>query len=129
MAYAVSVDNSSKTIIVKGTGRGTTAQTIALIAELGDTLARHDGYNLLYDSRELEIDSTPADMLKVADALFKYKVRFGYFAVVVPPSREMLGKVFAALANDRNVRVNVFDDLAEAWRWIAGRPIEVPPLQ
>jgi hypothetical protein len=128
LAYAVSIDYSSKTILIKGTGHGTTIDTLRLIAELGDTLRRHPYYNVLYDSRELEIDSSPADMMKVASCLFSRNAQFGYFAVVVPPSREMLGRVFAALANDCNVRVNVFQDLAEAWRWIAGRPPEVKPL-
>ncbi len=128
MAYEVFIDYSSKTIIIRGTGQGTTDDTLRLIAGLRDTLRRHPAYNVLYDSRLLEIASSPADMMKVASALFHQDTEFGYFAVVVPPSREMLGRVFAALANDCNVRVNVFEDLAEAWRWIAGRPIEAGPL-
>jgi hypothetical protein len=118
LSYTVSVDTDSQTIVIKGAGSGSTTNTLQLITDVTDTLRQNPGYNLLYDSLELTIDSSPSDMVKVATALFQNAVRIPRMAVVVPPVRVALAHVFAALANDNNVRANVFTDLNEAWHWL-----------
>jgi hypothetical protein len=119
LSYTVTVDKHSQTIVIKGAGTGSTTNTLQLITDVADTLGQHPGYNMLYDSLELEIDSSPSDMVKVATALFQTAVRIPRMAVVVPPTRVALAHVFAALANDNKVRANVFTDLNEAWHWLA----------
>jgi hypothetical protein len=119
LSYTVSVVTDSRTIVIKGAGTGSTTNTLQLITDVADMFEQHPGYNMLYDSLELEIDSSPSDMVKVATALFQTTARIPRMAVVVPPARVALAHVFAALANDNNVRASVFTDLNEAWHWLA----------
>jgi len=128
VAYEISIDKTARTIVITGRGSGTTEQTIAMIAGLAETLRTHANYNVLYDSLQLDIDSSPADMMKVAAALFQIEgVKIPRMAVVVPPVRVALARVFTALANDHDVRANVFSDVAEAMRWLtAPRPGSAP---
>ena len=71
MPYQVRVEKSTRTIVITGTGSGTTADTLDLIASQRDTFRENSGYNLIYDSSAMQIDSNPADMVKVADELFE----------------------------------------------------------
>ena len=120
MPYHVVVDETTRTIVIKGTGRGTTADTLQLITEHQQTFRDHIGFNVLYDSSDLQIDSSPADMLKVAQALFQDpEIRFGKFAVVVPESRAELARMFTALAHPHGVQANVFTHGADALSWLA----------
>lgn len=120
MPYQVSIEQPIRTIVIIGTGSGTTADTLQLIEDVLDTLKQHPDYNLLYDSRQLDINSSPADMMRVAAALFGGAgIRIRRMAVVVPAVRIPLARVFTALANDHQVRANVFSDPSEAYRWLA----------
>lgn len=121
MPYQVTVEHDARTIAVRGFGQGTTADTLELIAGLQETLQACPGYNFLYDSRDLEIASSPQDMMKVAEALFGSKSHgFGKFAIVVPQSRMTLARIFTALAHPFGVRANVFSDIRDAHEWLGG---------
>lgn len=120
MPYAVSLDDATRTVVLKGFGQGTTADTLQLIADVESTLQQHPGYHVLYDALQLEIESSPQDMMRVASALFGLPgVTWGRFAVAVPTKREQLARVFAALAHDNGVTADVFDNVPEARRWIS----------
>jgi hypothetical protein len=115
----VQIDTTSRTIVITGTGSGTTADTLALIASQQPNFIEHPGYNLLYDSSAMSIDSSPADMITVANALFDGGTRsFGRIAVVVPHSREALARIFTALAHPHGINANVFSDAEDARRWL-----------
>lgn len=119
MPYDVQIDHSKRIIIVTGSGAGTTADTLRLIDELQDTFHACVGYNLLYDSTQLEIESSPADMLKVAEALFdRTHASFRKFAMVVPPQRVQLARIFSALAHPHGVSANVFTSASDARTWL-----------
>ena len=119
MPYSVVIDQTLRAILIKGTGTGTTADTIELIRSLRDTFSEHVGFNLLYDSSDLDIDSNPADMMKVAKSLFEEShAVIGRMAVVVPEKREELARIFSALAHPYAVDVNVFTHAADARIWL-----------
>jgi hypothetical protein len=119
--YQVSVEHDARTIAVRGYGKGTTADTLELIAGVQDTLRDCPGYNFLYDSRELDIASSAQDMMKVAEALFgSRRVDFGRFAIVVPESRIGLARIFTALAYPFGIHANVFGDMRDAREWLGG---------
>ena len=122
MPYEWNVDHDACTIRVHGHGQGATADTLALITRMSDVLAECEGYDVLYDSRELQIDSTPGDVLRIAEEIFGPGRRFRRFAIVVPPARVPLARIFAALADPHGVVANVFDDVETALEWLAARP-------
>lgn len=117
--YDVTVDEQARLIVVKGTGRGTTEEALQLIADQQQRFARYRGYDFLYDSSELDIVSSPADMIRVAEALFADgRLRFRKFAIVVPPERAHLARIFTALAHPYDIDANVFTDSADAHAWL-----------
>ncbi len=119
MPYEVNVETKTRTIVITGFGSGTTADTLALIASHASTFRDNSGFNLIYDSSALQIESNSADMMKVATALFEQNGSyFGRIAVVVPESREALARIFAALAHPHGVNTNVFTNVADARRWL-----------
>ena len=123
MPYDVRIEEASRTIVITGTGSGTTADTLALIAGEQQTFRDHPGFNLLYDSSAMTIESSPADMIAVANALFAPNgATFGRIAVVVPHSREALARIFAALAHPHGISANVFSDAVDARRWLGVGP-------
>lgn len=120
-AYAVEVDAVARVIVITGRGRATTEDTVALIARHRQTFRDHAGYGVIYDSAALDIESSAPDMVRVAGALFSEGgSHFGRFAVVVPERRAGLAMMFAALAQTHGIQANVFRDLADARRWVAG---------
>jgi hypothetical protein len=117
--YQVTIDHETRTIAVRGFGVGTTADTMQLIADQQETFRDCPGYNFLYDSSALDIVSSPADMMKIADALFgRSDAAFRKFAIVVPPGRLQLARIFTALADPFGVNANVFEDAGDARRWL-----------
>jgi hypothetical protein len=119
LPYHVQIEDSTRTIVITGTGHGTTADTLDLIAGLRPTLREYRGFNLLYDSSAMDIASNPNDMMRVATALFEEsETAFGRIAVVVPEVREELARIFAALAHPHGVSANVFTHVADARRWL-----------
>ena len=135
--YSWTIDDSTRTVFVRGYGDGITEDTLELIAELGAELRARPGYDFVYDSTALRIASSPADMMRVAKAMFEEGgMRFRRFAIVVPPSRVALARIFAALAHPFGVTANVFADEVTAREWLAERrerasldahPIAEPP--
>ena len=120
MPYDVTVDDAAHIIVVRGYGEGTTADTLRLISDLADTLRRCADYDLIYDSIQLRIQSSPADMVKVANGLFgEAGAVLRRFAIVVPPDRVPLARIFAALADPFGVTADVFCDVASARDWLA----------
>ena len=118
MPYEVTIDAKARTIVITGHGRGSTAETLQLIADQQQTFREHAGFHLLYDSSAMEIDSSAIDMVKVAETLFQAPVSFGRIAVVVPQSRELLARIFAALAHPHGVKADVFSHVTDARRWL-----------
>jgi hypothetical protein len=119
LPYTVFIDEPNRTIAIKGIGRGTTADTLQLIADQAETFREHAGFNLLYDTSELDIESNPTDMMAVAKALFESsETAFGRIAVVVPESREWLARIFTALAHPHGFNANVFTQISDARRWL-----------
>jgi hypothetical protein len=119
LPYEVHVEPATRTIVIRGVGAGTTADTLALITDTQSLFREHTGFNLLYDSSALAIDSNPNDMMKVASALFEHSgALIGRMAVVVPQSREHLARIFAALAHPHGVNVNVFTHEHDARNWL-----------
>lgn len=119
MPYDVIIDHDTRTILVRGTGVGSTAETLSLIASQAETFRTCPGYNFLYDAGELQIASSPADMITVADALFgEASAKFRKFAIVVPESRVQLARIFTALAHPHGVDANVFADVSDARAWL-----------
>lgn len=117
--YRTHVDHDHRTILVVGTGPGTTADTLRLIEGVRETLGECAGYDFLYDAMNLRIESSPADMLVVARALFEEAgARLGRFAIVVPEARVGLARMFTALAHPHGVQADVFTDLREARLWL-----------
>ena len=123
MPYEWRIDHDARTIRVRGFGDGATADTLGLIARLQDSLRECAGYDFLYDSRDLRIESSPADMMRVADGLFgETGAKFRRFAIVVPPARVALARIFAALADPYGVTANVFADVETAQEWLSAHP-------
>jgi hypothetical protein len=121
--YDVRIEELSRTIVITGTGSGTTADTLAEIAAQQQNFRDHPGFNLLYDSSAMTIESSAADMIAVANALFTASgAAFGRIAVVVPHSREALARIFAALAHPHGIDANVFSDALDARRWLGIEP-------
>ena len=119
MPYHVEIEQAARTILVKGTGTGTTADTIELIRGLRSTFHEHAGFNLLYDSSDMDITSNPGDMMQVAKVLFEEgNAVIGRMAVVVPESRGELARIFSALAHPHGVNVNVFTHISDARKWL-----------
>lgn len=119
----MTVDHETRTIAIRGFGKGTTADTLELIEAQRDTFLRCPGYNLLYDSSELDIASSAADMMRVAEALFGSNgTAFARFAIVVPRSRIGLARIFTALAHPFDINANVFDDVRDAREWLGIAP-------
>jgi hypothetical protein len=119
LPYEVRIEKAERTIVIRGFGSGTTAETLALIVSQRDTFRENSGFNLIYDSTSLDIESTPGDMMRVATELFEQNGSyFGRIAVVVPESREALARIFAALAHPHGVNTNVFTNLADARKWL-----------
>ena len=122
MPYDYSVDRDACTIRVLGYGSGTTADALRLIEELQDTLRASEGYDVLYDAVQLQVESSPAAMIQIAKALFgEAGAKFRRFAIVVPPGRVPLARIFAALAHPWGVTANVFGDVESAQEWLAER--------
>ena len=125
MPYTWTVDHGTRTILVRGTGAAMTADTLRLIEEMKDVVRESPDYDFLYNSAALQIQSNAADMVKVANALFRDSgARFRRFAIVVPPSRVALARIFAALAHPFGVSANVFDDEDSAREWLAAKARE-----
>ncbi|HET9441398.1 MAG TPA: STAS/SEC14 domain-containing protein [Longimicrobiales bacterium] len=119
MPYQITVDEKARTIVITGFGTGTTADTLQLIAETRQLFRAHPGFNMLYDSTDLQIDSSPHDIMKVAEALFDpAHAAFGRIAVVVPETREWLGRIFTALAHPHGIAANVFAHVGDARSWL-----------
>jgi hypothetical protein len=119
LPYEVTIDHNTRTIAVRGYGTGTTAETLQLIEDQQDTFRSCTGYNFLYDASELRIESSPADMMKVADALFAQgSAHFRRFAIVVPEGRVALARMFTALADPHGINANVFLYIDDARRWL-----------
>jgi hypothetical protein len=119
LIYTVFIDEPNRTIAIKGAGNATTADTLELISTQQQTFREHAGFNLLYDTTEMEIDSSPADMVAVATALFEQsETAFGRIAVVVPESREGLARIFTALAHPHGFNANVFTHISDARSWL-----------
>ncbi|MGH7464932.1 MAG: STAS/SEC14 domain-containing protein [Longimicrobiales bacterium] len=119
MPYDITVDHLSRTIVVTGTGSGTTADTLRLIADHQETFRSHPGFHLLYDSTQLQVVSSPTDMMAVANALFEEaRVSFRKIAIVVPDTRIELARIFTALADPYGISANVFTDVGDARRWL-----------
>ena len=117
--YTWQIDHEACTILVEGRGAGTTADTLQLIAALQETLRECAGYRFLYDSVELHIESSPTDMMQVAEALFgRSRASFDRFAIVVPQARVQLARMFTALAHPHGINANVFTDRNDARRWL-----------
>ena len=130
MPYDVSVEDAARIIVVRGYGDGTTADTLQLISDLTDTLRRCGGYDLIYDSTELRIQSSPADMMTVADGLFgEAGAVLRRFAIVVPAERVQLARIFVALADPFGVTADVFCDMASARDWLSAQPDRPVPGQ
>jgi hypothetical protein len=120
LPYEVAVDHETRTIAVVGFGTGTTTDTLRLIDDQRETFRAFPGYDFLYDSSRLRIDSGTADMLRVADALFtQARATFRKMAIVIPPERAPLARIFTALAHPYGVHANVFIDAGDARRWLA----------
>ena len=118
MAYELTIEADTRTIVIKGSGRGTTADTLQLIADTRDIFREHTGFNLLYNSSVLAIDSSPADMMQLATALFEQSgALIGRMAIVVPESRQHLARMFTALAHPHGVNANVFTHESDARKW------------
>lgn len=123
MAYDVWVDESARTIFIRGSGSATTEDTLRMIGESEQIFRENSGFHVLYDSRNLRIESSSADMMKVAELLFdQMKASFGRFAIVVPEERVAFGRVFCALAHPHGLNANVFTDLDDARKWLGIRP-------
>ncbi len=119
MSYAVYFHEDTRTIEIKGTGTATTSATLDLIAGLGDSLRSHPGYDLLYDTTALQIQSSASDMVKVAEALFDNTgAEFGRIALVIPDARKAFAMMFTALANQHDIDASVFTDVYEAREWL-----------
>ena len=119
MSYEISVATDARTIVIRGSGQGNTAETLQLISDSRQLFQQHPGFNMLYDSTALHIDSSPNDMMKVAEALFDPAfAAFGRIAVVVPDDRAWLGRIFTALAHPHGITANVFTHINDAWRWL-----------
>jgi hypothetical protein len=118
--YDWTIDDPQRRVFVRGHGQGVTADTLGLIAELASELRGRAGYDFVYNSVELRIDSSPADMMKVANALFRdAALRFRRFAIVVPSNRLALARIFVALAHPFGISANVFADEETALEWLA----------
>jgi hypothetical protein len=117
--YRIHVDHAVRTIVITGIGSATTADTLELIRSAEPIFSENEGYNVIYDSTGLSIESSAADMVSVANALFAGSAgptaRFG---VVVPERRAQLGMMFTALAKNHGIDACVFTQLADAWRWL-----------
>ena len=123
MPYEWKVDQPTCTVVVRGYGEGVTADTLQLVEDLKDQLKSCEGYDFLYNSVEMRIQSNPTDMMKVAQAMFgEAGLRFRRFAIVVPPARMPLARIFAALAHPFGISANVFPDDESAREWLAGHP-------
>jgi hypothetical protein len=108
--------------VITGRGRATTADTVSLIERHRRTFLDHPGFNVIYDSAGLDIESSAPDMVRVAGALFGEGASpFGRFAVVVPARRAGLAMMFTALAQTHGIDANVFGDLGDAHRWVSRR--------
>lgn len=117
--YSVRVEHPLRTIVIKGTGAATTDDTLKLIHDAAPIFAENDGYNVLYDSTGLTIDSSATAMVSVASALFAGSAGpTARFAVVVPQRRAELGMMFTALAQQHGIDACVFTDVMDAWRWL-----------
>ena len=128
MPYDWNVDRTTCRFFVRGHGEGTTEDALRLIAEMRDTLRECPDYDVLYDSTELRIHSSPADMMRVANALFRDAGgRFRRFALVVPNARVPLARIFVALAHPFGIMANVFNDADTARDWLAVRREQQPP--
>ena len=122
MPYDWNIDHASRIVTVRGHGDGETADTLRLIENLRQEILDTAAYDCVYNSLDLRIQSSPADMMKVAQALFgRAGARFRRFAVVVPPGRVPLARIFAALAQPFGVTANVFGDEDTAREWLAER--------
>ena len=122
MPYEWKIDDETRTVFVRGHGEGVTADTLELVNQLSAQLRSRTGYDFVYNSVELRIQSNPADMMRVANAMFRdANLRFRRFALVVPPGRVPLARIFAALAQPFGVTVNVFADNETAREWLAER--------
>lgn len=120
MPYEVIIDHDTRTIEITGFGTGTTADTLQLIADQQAAFRACPGYDFLYDSSRLRIDSGTADMLRVAEALFtQARATFRKMAIVIPPERAPLARIFTALAHPYGIHANVFIDAGDARRWLA----------
>jgi hypothetical protein len=109
------VDHARRLIAVTGHGTGSTADTLALISEHKETFRSCPGYDFLYDVSQFGIESSPADMIRIAAALFGHAPEpFRRFAIVVPEARANLARMFAALAQPFGVTANVFADVDDA---------------
>ena len=122
LPYEWTIDHVTRTITVRGYGEGVTADTLALIEQLKDQIRETAEYDFHYNSLGLHIRSSPADMMRVAQALFgEAGARFRRFAIVVPSSRVPLARIFVALAHPFGVTANVFADDEAAREWLAER--------
>ena len=120
--YSWTIDDEKRTVFVRGHGEGVTSDTLELIEQLGAELRIRKGYDFVYDSVQLRIHSSPADMMRVAKAMFEEAdLRFRRFAIIVPASRVPLARIFAALAQPFGVTANVFADEDTAREWLAER--------
>ena len=120
MQHRVNVDHEAKAIEVSGTGVGSTADTLALIAEHLAAFRDCPGYDFLFDASSLSLGSSPADVMKICGALFEEGVlSFRRFAIVVPAERADFARMLAALVQPFGVTANVFGDRQDALTWLS----------
>lgn len=117
--YEIHVEHPARTIVIIGIGVATTADTLQLIETAGHIFSQNKGYNVIYDSTELTIESSAMDMVSVANALFAgIPGPTARFAVVVPARRAQLGMMFTALAKNHGIDACVFTVVTDAWHWL-----------
>ena len=105
---------------VIGTGRLTMPDMIAVVDQIADDPRFRSDFPVLFDIRDAEYTAELNDGNEFVAALDRREIAFQKrFALVVPPSLQVLGTLFCLLAQAKGVdRLKCFTDTRAAREWI-----------
>jgi hypothetical protein len=103
-----------------GTGRLTMPEMIAVVDQIADDPRFRSDFPVLFDIRDAEYTAELNDGNEFVAALDRRESAFQKrFALVVPPSLQLLGTLFCLLAQVKGVdRMKCFTDMRDANEWI-----------
>jgi hypothetical protein len=120
MGIRYSIDASRALVHVIGTGRLTMPEMIVVVDQIADDPRFRSDFPVLFDIRDTEYTAELNDGNEFVAALDRRESAFQKrFALILPPSLQLLGTLFCLLAQVKGIdRIKCFTAMRDAHEWI-----------